>query len=110
MIIVRRDSKEIFSAGNGSSITFPSGTVIDYIENRGEEVIVALGPSPLASRVVSYAEVMLAEKGHRIQAIKSYRDRTGLGLKESKDAIDAAVPFKQPIDPDRYGVSDSRWN
>lgn len=31
-------------------------------------------------------------KTHKIMAIKMYRERTGVGLKEAKDAIDAIVP------------------
>jgi ribosomal protein L7/L12 len=33
----------------------------------------------------------LLAKGNEIQAVKRYRELSGLGLKESKDAIDAAV-------------------
>lgn len=31
----------------------------------------------------------LVARGQHIQAIKAYRDETGAGLKEAKDAIDA---------------------
>ena len=31
-------------------------------------------------------------EGHKIQAIKIYKEATGLGLKESKDAVDALCP------------------
>ena len=31
----------------------------------------------------------LVASGNKIQAIKVYRERTGLGLKEAKDAVDA---------------------
>jgi ribosomal protein L7/L12 len=34
----------------------------------------------------------LLAKGNEIQAIKRYRELTGLGLKEAKDAIDQAKP------------------
>ena len=30
----------------------------------------------------------LLERGNKIEAIKIYREKTGLGLKESKDVID----------------------
>ena len=33
-------------------------------------------------------EVQLARNGKKIEAIKSHRSRTGMGLKESKDAIE----------------------
>ena len=32
------------------------------------------------------------ERGNKIEAIKLLRQKTGLGLKESKDLIDAAAP------------------
>ena len=35
----------------------------------------------------------LAEAGNRIHAIKMLREQTGLGLKETKDLLDRAVPF-----------------
>ena len=31
----------------------------------------------------------LVQQGQKIQAIKLYREKTGLGLKEAKDAVDA---------------------
>ena len=34
--------------------------------------------------------------GQMIHAIKAYRDRTGLGLKESKDAVEAMAREMQP--------------
>ena len=38
----------------------------------------------------SYPEVVDAIRaGNLIQAIKSYRERTGVGLKEAKDAVEA---------------------
>jgi large subunit ribosomal protein L7/L12 len=37
-----------------------------------------------------YPEVVDAiNAGNKIQAIKAYRERTGLGLKEAKDAVEA---------------------
>lgn len=35
------------------------------------------------------AYIKLLDKGLKIAAVKLYRDRTGLSLRESKDAIDA---------------------
>lgn len=34
-------------------------------------------------------EAMLADEGKKIQAIKAHRERTGMGLKESKEAVEA---------------------
>ncbi len=44
-----------------------------------------------ASAAVSADIVEVAAK-NRIEAIKLLRERTGLGLKEAKDLLDAAVP------------------
>ena len=33
--------------------------------------------------------IALLNSGNKIEAIKVYRERTGLGLKEAKDAVDA---------------------
>ena len=42
------------------------------------------------------------EKGRMIDAIKIYRDATGLDLKQSKDAIDSLYAELQKQDPDRF--------
>ena len=42
----------------------------------------------------------LIEEGKKIQAIKLYREQTGVGLKEAKDAVDAMAL--------KYGVSSNR--
>jgi large subunit ribosomal protein L7/L12 len=41
--------------------------------------------------------VALLQQGQKIQAIKRYRERTGVGLKEAKDAVEALA--------DRHGIS-----
>jgi len=44
----------------------------------------------LVGQAVQFKEVIeLARRGNKIEAIKRYRQLTGLGLKESKDAVDA---------------------
>jgi ribosomal protein L7/L12 len=40
--------------------------------------------------------------GNKIEAIKIYREATGLCLKESKDFIDALIPQLKQQDPVRY--------
>lgn len=42
----------------------------------------------LADPNVSEEEVLLIRTGHKIGAIKHYRERTGAGLREAKDAIE----------------------
>jgi ribosomal protein L7/L12 len=49
------------------------------------------GGSEQATDPVDDPEIQdLLAKGNEIQAIKRYRERTGLGLKEAKDAIERA--------------------
>jgi ribosomal protein L7/L12 len=40
--------------------------------------------------------------GRKIEAIKIYRDATGLGLKEAKEFIDALIPKLREQDPEKY--------
>lgn len=56
----------------------------------------ASGNLPLLNKAVSAASAgtmpeveQLIRRGNQIEAIKRYRDLTGAGLKESKDAVDA---------------------
>lgn len=42
-----------------------------------------------AGAAVSPAVLELVRQGNKIAAIKQYREETGLGLREAKDAIDA---------------------
>lgn len=45
-------------------------------------------------------QIYITDPGQKkIQAIKIYRSTTGLGLKESKDAIDAATPDTPAVIP-----------
>jgi hypothetical protein len=58
-------------------------TLKRYIDNICEN-----GMEPHA---VLLDEIVWAQNGEKIRAIKSYRERTGLGLYESKCAIDKAM-------------------
>lgn len=44
------------------------------------------------------------EKGQAIAAIKAYREATGLGLKESKDAIESIRADLRAQFPDRFAA------
>ena len=53
-----------------------------------------LNPSPIASATpteVLAAELLAGKNVGKIEAIKKYRTRTGLGLKESKDNVERAM-------------------
>ena len=47
-------------------------------------------PATASSPEVSAAELQLIAEGRTLNAVKAYRDRTGVGLKTAKAAIDAA--------------------
>jgi len=47
--------------------------------------------------------VSLLEQGRKIDAIKLYRERTGTGLKEAKDAVDAIAVRRRINFPSRSG-------
>jgi ribosomal protein L7/L12 len=42
--------------------------------------------------------------GRKIEAIKIYREATGLGLKEAKDFIDVLTPKLIEQDPEKYNA------
>jgi len=44
--------------------------------------------------VLTYNERLLAERGDRIPAIKSVKQRLNLGLKEAKDLVNEQVPYQ----------------
>lgn len=50
----------------------------------------APNPAMASSPELSAAELQLIAEGRVLNAVKAYRDRTGVGLKTAKAAIDAA--------------------
>jgi ribosomal protein L7/L12 len=55
----------------------------------GAAPAVAVAAAPVAGTEWMTEVRRLKESGNVIQAIKLYRERTGLGLKEAKDAVEA---------------------
>lgn len=47
-------------------------------------------PAPVHTLEPIVSELAVLKGGHKIEAIKRYRSRTGLGLREAKEAIEAA--------------------
>ncbi|HEX5755631.1 MAG TPA: hypothetical protein VFY12_04705 [Arenimonas sp.] len=73
-------------------IVFVVGFVLGRVSRGGGDRYVGQAPGAQASRVqpASDAEIdALVAGGQTIEAIKAYRERYGVGLKEAKDAIDA---------------------
>ena len=81
--------------------TPPGSTVsgrLDRLEWKVDLILNHLGIHPPAAGVTDGIAELLAE-GRKIEAIKLYRERTGVGLKEAKDAVDrlqemGAKPFR----------------
>jgi ribosomal protein L7/L12 len=57
---------------------------------------------PLSRHVMEIA----SDPGRKISAIKAYREETGLGLKEAKDAVEAWIASgARPIDAAQHGAA-----
>ena len=72
----------------------------------------SLAPATASSLEVSAAEMELLATGPKIAAVKAYKDRTGVSLKDAKAAIDAVpVPVStspELTDAERRMVADGR--
>ena len=63
-------------------------------------------PPPAGDRADSSleAEVLaLLEQGRKIKAVKLYREQTGVGLKEAKDAVEAIGADRRIVTPSKSG-------
>src|ERR1700689_629625 len=68
------------------------------------QVAADAGLEPAACLAVHADEAELARTRSKISAIKAYRTRTHANLKESKDAVDAAVPVVAPAPVAEYQI------
>lgn len=76
-----------------SGIAFDDSVIVRAATTTMGEVTLDVSTTePTLTGGLLYAERELAAKGHRIAAIKSIRERTGMGLKDSKDLVDREVP------------------
>lgn len=79
-----------------AGVTALSGSVLPAPEAPAPQASVpavpAGAPSPASASLpeLSAAELQLIAEGRTLNAVKAYRDRTGVGLKTAKAAIDAA--------------------
>ena len=94
-MIVRifRKGSEIFSVASveGNALSFPYGTRVERIVTSHQDAQVFLAEPPAeepGSPEPSYAERVLVGSGKFIYAIKSYRTRTGCGLRDAKLKMD----------------------
>ncbi len=77
---------------------------VEQVMTRGEQApTTARGPMDAATMGQIHA---LVAANRLIEAIKLYRERTGVGLKEAKDAVESIALGKPPADPD-YAVGDA---
>jgi len=76
----------------------PPTLVITSIECSSGIVTVNADVAPQALATLTCAEKFTLDSGRKILAIKSVRERTGLGLKEAKDLCDAYTPMERAGD------------
>ncbi len=95
------------------SASHPS--VTDELESRIDRICRAVGVDPAqlearASDSSPFPPQIMEEirGGRKIQAIKLYRDWTGVGLKEAKDAIDAVDAGGVPNDAPRFAILEAK--
>ncbi len=82
-----------FSFEGGCKFKVPPQLVITEIQTTlTGAVVVTAEVAPQALATLTSAEKFTLNAGRKILAIKSVRERTGLGLKEAKDLCDAYVP------------------
>lgn len=76
------------TALSGSSLPAPEAPA----PQASVPAVPAGAPSPASASLpeLSAAELQLIAEGRTLNAVKAYRDRTGVGLKTAKAAIDAA--------------------
>jgi ribosomal protein L7/L12 len=74
------------------------GAVIAFSRGRNVEVV-SLKPPPPGQPVLGpdASPEQLLRAGRKIEAIKRYRELTGSGLKEAKDAVEALERTGQPM-------------
>ena len=76
----------------------PPTLVITSIECASGIVTVNADVAPQALATLTCGEKFTLDSGRKILAIKSVRERTGLGLKEAKDLCDAYTPMERAGD------------
>lgn len=80
----------------------------DLLEDRSVTRSAATTPGVSDVNLDEIAELLLQNK--KIEAIKLYREQTGLGLKEAKDAVEAIEATGQPTLPASQGKTAPRRN
>lgn len=81
------------------------GVIVGLSSRRNVEVVSLKPPPPAAAPLPADASPeQLLRAGKKIEAIKRYREQTGVGLKEAKDAVEAmesgapvALPSKSQL-------------
>lgn len=95
-------------------VVFIGGWVLGHItaRARAKRDLPAISPGPIVRppRDIGVAihdgerEAIGAKiaEGRMIEAIKLYREATGVGLKDAKDAVDRWAAFGEPDDPNQW--------
>lgn len=81
------------TTANGARLDVPAGFRVTTVAVEFGTVVVHLAVAESAAFLeATAAEFKLVLNGRKIEAIKSYRLRTGAALKDAKDAIDKLDP------------------
>jgi ribosomal L7/L12-like protein len=83
------------------SIDFTEAVAVKATTDMGEVTLDVSTVAPLDGGL-TFAERELARFGHRLAAVKSVRERTGMGLKDSKNLVDTVPTEEQYKTPPRY--------
>jgi len=80
-----------FSLFGGEGLTNDEGARLRRLEAKLDLVMAHLGLEydETVSAELTPKEINLINQGNKILAIRNYRERTGIGLKEAKQAIEA---------------------
>jgi hypothetical protein len=96
-------------------VVAPHAHTDDAIESRIDRICRAVGvdPTQIEARAGDASPVPPQiwdelRAGRKIQAIKEYRDWTGCGLKEAKDAIDAMDAGQMPQGTPRQAILEAK--
>jgi large subunit ribosomal protein L7/L12 len=84
---------KLFSGSSGGADSDDISTRLAALERKIDGIMGALGISPESGSAFGSARLspvvqQYLARGQKIEAIKAYREETGVGLKEAKDAVD----------------------
>jgi len=93
----------LFTADRSVCLAVPSTLFVETVDTDGDSNVVRVCYKTAATSAnLTSAEKICVETGRMIPAIKSVRERTGLGLKEAKQLCDKHKEQIRPADADQF--------